>query len=233
MHDDELIRRLRTIASNANTAAADRIESLLAEVAGLRAERGRVPVSWDECADWLDAGFDVAGSTGNARFLTRYSAAYFRRYSAAYFRANVPALNGMVLSDYRLLPPPGLVAAPSGMDGGGFLGAGADVPNGWQWRPHVDHDWMAMQPYGGTIVQCRPPVKPAERAVVEVPLTQLVGRVIEGETEPVGSPPVWTFIGTGSEWRWLPSECVKWHRFPDGTLDMETGRVRVYAEGDA
>jgi len=54
MNDDEMVRWLRD--DMRLPAAADRIEALLAEVAGLRAERGRVPESWDECADWLDAG---------------------------------------------------------------------------------------------------------------------------------------------------------------------------------
>ena len=58
MNDDEILTALRGWCATGGTlrAAADRIEALLAEVAGLRAERGRVPVSWDECADWLDAG---------------------------------------------------------------------------------------------------------------------------------------------------------------------------------
>ena len=39
----------------------------MAEVAGLRAEAGRVPVSWDECADWLDAGQTITYQTKRAK----------------------------------------------------------------------------------------------------------------------------------------------------------------------
>ena len=60
-----------------------------------------------------------------------------------------------------------------------------------------------------------------------VPLTQLVGRTIHGETEPVTSPPAWTAINGKAEWRWLSIPHGKWLPFPEGTLNLETGQVAV------
>ena len=68
----------------------------------------------------------------------------------------------------------------------------------------------------------------AARKVVKVPLTKLVGRTIEGETEPVvhfvptTAPDLW-------EWR---SDLSKFDYF-HLPVDLDTGLVRVYAEGDA
>jgi hypothetical protein len=201
------------------SAAADRIEALLAEVAGLRAEWGRVPESWDECADWLEwfgPGCVLVDGEPTSNSVDDFNA-QGRSVSA--------------LRRYRLLPPPNLVAAPPKMDGGGFLGAGADVPEGWEWRVCLVNRmtkesgawYVDNRPAPEHLVQCRPPVKPATRVVVEVPLTKLVGRTIEGETEKVA--------GYASDhplsWR---SDAWKWVAFPAGTLDLDAGMVRVYAE---
>ena len=70
-------------------------------------------------------------------------------------------------------------------------------------------------------------VEVVERAPEWVPLTQLVGRTIAGETEPVTSPPVWTLIDGRVEWRWLGISRIAWHPFPEGTLNLETGQVAV------
>lgn len=65
-----------------------------------------------------------------------------------------------------------------------------------------------------------------------VPLTQLAGRTIKGETEAVTSPPVWTLINGRVEWRWHGRSHVTWRPFPDGTLDLATGLVTV-VKGEA
>jgi len=184
---------------------------------------GRVPVSWNECADWLDAGGVVLQWNGTP---TAFCANDFRGGQTLSNQIMPP-------SDYRLLPPPGLVAAPECMDGGGWLGQGKDVPDGWEWRHMTDSGWLqSVRPTFGDdmLVQCRPPVR--VRDVVEVPLTRLVGRTIEGCDEaafrtdspqpPPGAP----------NWRWRPAGDALWRPFPAGSLDLDTGRVRVYAEGD-
>ena len=186
---------------------------------------GRVPVSWDECADWLDAGQRATFPAHSGERMD-----FNGEVAAANLRKPATRVRNIDLADVRLLPPSGLVAAPSGMDGGGFLGAGADVPDGWEWRQDpasaqwFDHRYTPRNVF----VQCRPPVKPAERAVVEVPLTQLVGRVIVGCDEPVFD---WRHhVYNGIQW-WAVDG--KAREFPDGTLDLATGLVRVYAGGDA
>lgn len=70
-------------------------------------------------------------------------------------------------------------------------------------------------------------VRVTEQAPEKVPLTQLVGRTIHGETEPVTSPPAWTAINGKAEWRWLSIPHGKWLPFPEGTLNLETGQVAV------
>jgi hypothetical protein len=198
--------------------AADRFVALLAELAVLRAGAGRVPESWNECADWLDwfGSECVLDSAGRP---TGWSAEMTRRWTDDGFTA------------YRLLPPPNLVAAPPGMDEGGYLGAGKDVPKGWEWRYAQGGGWFrwtgrTQRPSSDTFVQCRPP-QPVVRPVVEVPLTRLVGRVIEGETEPVFCPPAWA-----GKWKWRGADSRS-HVFPDGTLDLDTGLVRVYKDGES
>lgn len=227
MTDEELVKSLRIGGSN---TAADRIEALVAEVAGLRVERGRVPESWDECADWLDAGmaatFPAAGDGGGRL-------GFNGKKAAANLRNPATRVKRIDLADVRLLPPPHLVAAPAGMDGGGFLGAGEHVPNGWEVRYLVGGDWFQWHPdHPGSsraIVQCRPPVKPPQRATVEVPLTQLVGRTIEGCAVAVNKADVTEY---GQCW-WALHDLIQDRRdFPAGTLDLSTGLVRVYAEGD-
>jgi hypothetical protein len=76
-------------------------------------------------------------------------------------------------------------------------------------------------------------VRVTEQAPEKVPLTQLVGRTIHGEKNPVTS--FWRLADEETEpprqmlWSSTPLEPVS-ARFPDGTLDLDTGRVRVYAE---
>ena len=183
---------------------------------------GRVPVSWNECADWLEWFGREAVWSLMAEGPTHYTADEHRSGGVEH--------RGGRFSDYRLLPPPGLVAAPEGMDGGGWLGEGRHVPEGWEWRVFTDGPyckWTAKDersPAGSEIVQCRPPVR--VRDVVEVPLTRLVGRTIEGE-----EVPVWSFYREADGWHWSPDK-PEIRRFPAGSLDLDTGRVRVYAEGD-
>lgn len=77
MNDDEqIIETLRTFGYD---HIADRFEALVAEVASLRANEGRVPVSWDECADWLDAGQQVYRLRAKGWGPTRIKAEGFRR----------------------------------------------------------------------------------------------------------------------------------------------------------
>lgn len=61
--------------------AADRFVALLAELAVLRAGAGRVPESWNECADWLDwfGSECVLDSAGRP---TGWSAEMTRRWTA-------------------------------------------------------------------------------------------------------------------------------------------------------
>lgn len=140
---------------------------------------GRVPVSWNECADWLEwFGRDsvvIQRSSPDRWLPTIRSAGEFRR-----------GIGGNALDEYRLLPPPGLVPAPEGMHGGGWLGQGKDVPDGWPWRCLVNNglDWFDdTTPPPFQVVQCRPPAP--KREPEWVPLTKLVGRTVWGETEAV------------------------------------------------
>ncbi len=55
-----------------------------------------------------------------------------------------------------------------------------------------------------------------------VPLTQLVGRTINGCTGVVDRDPS---ALSGEGWRWYDGR--KWHPFPEGTLNLETGQVAV------
>lgn len=179
---------------------------------------GRVPVSWNECADWQDAGGVVLlVHEGGATEPAMTTAAEFRTSDfMAWARFDY----------YRLLPPPGLVAAPEGMDGGGWLGEGRHVPEGWPWRHLTKGPWnvSGRQLFDDAVLQCRPPVR--ARDVVEVPLTRLVGRTIEGCEDAV------TGYRTGCLGvEWLNSR-GGWFSFPAGSLDLDTGLVRVYAEGD-
>ena len=67
-----------------------------------------------------------------------------------------------------------------------------------------------------------------------VPLTQLVGRTIDGELETVhrtDSPNPGT--QTTPRWRWRPASTAIWQEFPDGTLNLETGQVAVRPKGEA
>jgi len=216
MNDDDLIQWLRDKPDEV-LLAADRIEALVAENAGLRAAAGRVPESWDECADWMrSGGVLMCGAVESAATVEGIERMI----------ADPDLWNDPPDTDYRLLPPPNLVAAPPGMDGGGFLGAGADVPEGWEWRPSTGWAFQATDRchWTQTLVQCRPPVKPAVRATVQVPLTKLVGRVIEGETEKVQA----VLMGRrGDQWS---SETGSYRPFPANTLDLDTGMVSVYAE---
>jgi hypothetical protein len=61
-----------------------------------------------------------------------------------------------------------------------------------------------------------------------VPLTQLVGRTIHGCTGVVDRNPS---SMSGKGWRWYDGH--EWHRFPDGTLNLETGQVAVRPKGEA
>lgn len=186
---------------------------------------GRVPVSWNECADWLEFG-QVVWSVPDQKPTT---------VPAAGFRSEGNLDHCPHLTDYRLLPPPGLVAAPESMDGGGWLGQGKDVPDGWPWRSFTDgpySEWAAKDerpPAGSEVVQCRPPAP--KREPEWVPLTKLVGRTVWGETKPVfrtdaPAPP------SLPDWRWRPEADLLWRPFPDGTLDLDTGRVKVEPEGE-
>jgi len=66
-------------------------------------------------------------------------------------------------------------------------------------------------------------VRAVEVETEDVPLTQLVGRTIKGETEAVAR---WHFAGyVNIVWRWYDGH--NWHDFPDGTLDLDTGLVTV------
>lgn len=226
MNDDEIIEWMRRLASPAFGPIADRIEALAAENASLRANEGRVPVSWNECADWLDAGGVVKFSRRPADLPWVVSGC-----SSDRFRSGEMGSKGYALMNYRLLPPSYLVAAPAGMDGGGFLGAGEHVPNGWEWRRYLasSSTWFTQRPEATYLVQCRPPVKPPQRATVEVPLTQLVGNTIEGCDKPVQR---WRGSSPGGGFEWSGPGAMVWHDFPAGTLDLSTGLVLVYAEGD-
>lgn len=176
----------------------------------MTAVEGRVPVSWDECADWLDAG-QVVG------YETRFSRGRIYPSLADDVRRN--GIIGVELSSVRLLPPVGLVAAPEGMDGGGWLGEGRHVPEGWEWRPDCDGDWVSSNVVLSTnsIVQCRPV---RVRPTVEVPLTQLVGRTIAGCDKPV-----WDWAREDKKEYWSASIYDDWLPFPEGTLDLATARV--------
>ena len=178
---------------------------------------GRVPVSWDECADWLEWFGCEAVWNVNRGSTTILTSAGLR----------VRGEDGISLDVYRLLPPPGLVAAPESMDGGGWLGEGRHVPEGWEWRLNTRDGWCVATSSTRSkwIVQCRPPVR--ARDVVEVPLTRLVGRTIEGETGSVEGYRSSTEHGTEF---WTRTTGLR--PFPAGSLDLDTGRVRVYAEGD-
>ena len=178
---------------------------------------GRVPVSWNECADWLEwFGRDsvvIQRSSPDRWLPTIRSAGEFRR-----------GIGGNALDEYRLLPPPGLVPAPEGMDGGGWLGQGKDVPDGWEWRSWADAKWQLgdVRPMPTTIVQCRPPAP--KREPEWVPLTKLVGRTVWEFDVPVHA-----YEGTVEAMRWWPPETPyhMYRPFPDGTLDLDTGRVKV------
>jgi hypothetical protein len=176
-----------------------------------------VPVSWNECADWLDAGGVVWRETDRCR----------TSYSADDFRADVPGgRNKRKVDEFRLLPPPSLVPAPEGMDGGGWLGQGKDVPDGWPWRGFTDDTWEESRSADNTyIVQCRPPAP--KREPEWVPLTKLVGRTVWGETYAVKD---WAIYPSSGRWT---AEGYRGSRpFPDGTLDLDTGRVKVEPEGE-
>lgn len=187
----------------------------------MNVSEGRVPVSWDECADWLE-------------WFGRESVVWLDEFGQASPVTEEAEQNFRMRGDddrqhhfYRLLPPSGLVAAPEGMDGGGWLGEGRHVPEGWEWRNWTSAPWrIGGNPAPHVVVQCRPPVRP--RDVVEVPLTRLVGRTIEHCDVPVACDP---FFYDGG-WGWQAHIESHLRRFPDGSLDLDTGRVRVYAEGD-
>ena len=55
-----------------------------------------------------------------------------------------------------------------------------------------------------------------------VPLTQLVGRTIDGCSGVVDRDPS---ALSGEGWRWYDGR--EWHPFPEGTLNLETGQVAV------
>lgn len=77
-------------------------------------------------------------------------------------------------------------------------------------------------------------VRVTEQAPEKVPLTQLVGRTIAGETETVhrtDSPNPDT--QTTPRWRWRPASTAIWQEFPEGTLNLETGQVAVRPKGEA
>ncbi len=229
MTDDEMM--IRWVKGNGHYQVADRLEALLAErvelvgrieqlnreaKAVVNPSEGRVPVSWDECADWREWFGREAVWCVPLGHATDSTGDQFRR-----------KLGHLGLADYRLLPPPNLVAAPEGMDGGGWLGQGKDVPDGWPWRATTRAPWTSAKPNGSAmrwLVQCRPPVR--VRAVVEVPLTRLVGRTIEGCEDAV------TGYRTGCLGvEWLNSR-GGWFSFPAGSLDLDTGRVKVEPEGE-
>ena len=67
---------------------------------------------------------------------------------------------------------------------------------------------------------------PAKPAPEWVPLTKLVGRTVWGETYAVKG-----VVNNSAGVRfWGPGFCTL--PFPDGTLDLDTGRVKVEPEGE-
>lgn len=176
---------------------------------------GRVPLSWNECADWVEIGGTMLSTADDGKTWTT------TKVHPTLLRATTASAEEM--ANWRLGPPPNLVAAPEGMDGGGYVGEGRHVPEGWEWRIGPNQEFLTDEPLGN-FVQCRPPVR--VRAVVEVPLTRLVGRTIEGCEDAVTG---YRAGCLGVEW--LNSR-GGWFSFPAGSLDLDTGRVRVYAEGD-
>ena len=88
------------------------------------------------------------------------------------------------------------------------------------WRPverRIVADWHPeVRRYDVRVVRVAPEPE-------WVPLTQLVGRTIVGETEPVEK---WHPDGyMNTRWRWCDG--YHWHDFPEGTLNLETGQVAV------
>ena len=183
----------------------------------------RVPVSWNECANWLEARKLVLYREDSGRWVPTIN-------TVDEFRDALPETPP---ADRYLLVD--LVAAPEGMDGGGWLGQGKDVPDGWEWRGFTNDGWSVAGVFTNDgwsvagvsdaftmLVQCRPPAP--KREPEWVPLTKLVGRTVWEFDVPVHA-----YEGTVEAMRWWPPETPyhMYRPFPDGTLDLDTGRVKV------
>lgn len=103
-----------------------------------------------------------------------------------------------------------------------------ECPRGWT-RDEVRHE---LDTHPGAVCEVRRydvRVVLPEPVTVWVPLTKLVGRTIKGCRWPVAVPPI--YDTDGDRWVWSSTGSIE--RFPDGTLNLETGMVEVLAEGDA